>query len=737
MLTVLGVLGAVFVAAEIFIMTSTSSLTAPDETTLVSVGSSGEQGNAGSYWASMSADGRFVAFGSWADNLVPGDTNGVMDIFVRDRKQGTTERVSVNSAEVQQNDNTDANHEILCGLDISADGRYVAFSSAADNLVPDDTNDSCDVFVRDRKEGTTERVSVHDSGEQAGGSSEYPSISEDGRYVAFATGHDDLVGDGSSERNDVYVRDLWEGTIQRVSVNSSDEPISGNSGEAFISADGRYVSFTTDGINLVPNDDNNPDSLDILVRDLWEGTTRKASVSSSGDQGNAHSSYSSISTDGRYVTFSSFADNLVTEDTNGEWDVFLRDLQEGTTRRVSIASSGEQANSYSEYPSISADGRVVVFESTASNLVPDSNGGMPSVYVRDLREATTRKVSVSSSGEQANREAFNAFPSADGRYVVFSSYADNLVTEDTNEGSGADGTGADVFVRGRPTQDGTNSDTTAPTATVVTPPDGAVYVRDQKVRAKYHCKDETGGSGIESCTGTVPRGRFIDTASLGEKTFTVRATDEAGNETSVTTTYRVVECRVTGTPGDDVLEGTEGDDRICGLGGDDTLKGLGGNDELVGGAGDDTLDGGTGTDVALFDASPAGVTASLVTGESTGDGSDSMTGTEGLTGSEHNDTLIGSGSANSLSGGGGTDQLFGLEDADTLLGGPQDDALRGGAGDDQVGGNEGSDDLLGEEGDDSLNSGDGVEGNDALNGGTGTDECSTDRTEESKVSCER
>src|SRR5918997_614490 len=147
---------AAVVAVLLFTMAG-SGLATPGDTALVSVASSGEQGNLDSHHASISDDGRFVAFASSADNLVEGDTNGVLDVFVRDLQAGTTERVSVDSAGNQQNDQQQRDGDTFCGLDISADGRYVAFSSAASNLVEGDTNAACDVYVRDLQEDTTER----------------------------------------------------------------------------------------------------------------------------------------------------------------------------------------------------------------------------------------------------------------------------------------------------------------------------------------------------------------------------------------------------------------------------------------------------------------------------------------------------------------------------------------------------------------------------------------------------
>jgi Tol biopolymer transport system component len=168
----------------------------------VSISSTGVLANDGSFNAAISGDGRFVAFNSSATNLVADDTNGAPDSFVRDRLNGTTERVSVNSAEQQ------ANGSIGFGLAISADGRYVAFSSSATNLVVNDTNNCEDVFVRDRTLGTTIRVSVASNGTQANGCSFNPAISADGQHVAFESLASNLVTGDSNNRKDVFVRHL-------------------------------------------------------------------------------------------------------------------------------------------------------------------------------------------------------------------------------------------------------------------------------------------------------------------------------------------------------------------------------------------------------------------------------------------------------------------------------------------------------------------------------------------------
>jgi len=353
---------------------------------------------------------------------------------------------------------------------MSADGRYVAFASAAENLAPNDTNAACDVFVRDLQAGTTERVSVHDPGEQANGDSWMPSISADGRYVVFQHGPDDLAGNGADERYDVYVRDLQERTTERVSVDSSGNPINGGSFEASISADGGHVAFVSQDYSSVPDEDYSAPHR-ILVRHLQEGTTELVSVNRSGEQVNANSAAPSISADGRYVVFNYQADDLVPEDTNGDTDVYVRDLQAGTTELVSVSSSGEQGRWTSDYASISSDGRYVAFKSLADNLVTNDTNGWD-LFVRDLQEGTTELINVASSGEQGNSDTIGIPAiSDDGRYVAFDSYADNLVGNDTNgSGDGYRQDGSDVFLHERQAQDGTTPDATPPTADIVTPP---------------------------------------------------------------------------------------------------------------------------------------------------------------------------------------------------------------------------------------------------------------------------
>jgi Tol biopolymer transport system component len=368
--------------------------------TPVSVDSSGNEGNSVSRTPSISADGRFVAFESHASNLVPGDTNDGPDVFVHDRQTGQTTRVSVDSS------GTQANARNFFNPSISADGRFVVFSSDADNLVLDDTNDRPDVFVHDRQTGQTTRVSVDSSGNEANGhSGNVSSISADGRFVAFSSSARNLVPGIMNIGSNIFVHDRQTGQTTRVSVDSMGNEFDASCSDPSISADGRFVAFYSFDAN---------DREDIFVHDRQTGQTTRVpmngfsispSISADGrfvafesrDQVWVHDQQTgqimpvsegrtpSISADGRFVAFVSYANNLVPGDTNDEQDVFVHDRQTGQTTRVSVDSSGNQANAFNFDPSISADGRFVAFVSSANNLVPEDSNEATDIFVRDLR----------------------------------------------------------------------------------------------------------------------------------------------------------------------------------------------------------------------------------------------------------------------------------------------------------------------------------------------------------------
>ena len=409
----------------------------------VSVSSSGAQaGGRSDSLPSISADGRFVAFGSVATNLVAGDTNHSADIFVHNRDTGLTERVSVSSSGAQGSYHSGS-------PSISADGRFVAFESIASNLVDGDTNSirgfsARDIFVHDRDTGRTERVSVSSSGAQGNGHSFSPSISADGRFVAFESEANTLVDGDTNNRKDIFVHDRDTGRTERVSVSSSGAQANGSSFSPSISADGRFVAFYSQAVNLVVGDTNN--RTDIFVHDRDTELTERFNVSSSGAQANGRSFSPSISADGRFVAFVSEASTLVDGDTNNSFDIFVHDRDNGHTERISVSSSGAQANGFSFFPSISADGRFVAFYSQADNLVVGDTNSRTDMFVHDRNTGHTERVSVSSSGAQVYGDSTSPSISADGRFVAFVSTASALVDGDTNNWH-------DIFVAENPLAD--------------------------------------------------------------------------------------------------------------------------------------------------------------------------------------------------------------------------------------------------------------------------------------------
>lgn len=396
----------------------------------VSVDSSGVQGNDTSERSSVSADGRYVAFQSRANNLVAGDTNDEPDIFVHDTATGVTTRVSVASSGAQANRGSSQAR-------ISADGRYVAFGSDASNLVANDTNNARDIFVHDRLTGITTRVSVDSSGAQANNHSTEPSISADGRFVAFRSYASNLVAGDTNGTYDIFVHDRDTGITSRVSVASNGAQSNRESGEPSLSADGRHVAFWSAASNLVADDTN--DAIDIFIHDRDTGETVRASLANSGAQGNDDSFRPSISANGRQVAFQSRASNLVEGDTNGASDVFVYDRDTHTITRVSVASNGAQGNGASGEPGLSADGRYVAFESSASNLVAGDTNGAADIFVHDRESGATVRVNLASDGAQADGDSYLPRLTADGGHVAFHSLAKNLVADDTNDTS-------DVFV---------------------------------------------------------------------------------------------------------------------------------------------------------------------------------------------------------------------------------------------------------------------------------------------------
>ncbi len=336
-------------------------------TTLVSRSSTGEKADSVSGLPAMTPDARYVAFISFATNLVPRDTNGNDDVFVRDRVTGTTRRISVSSAGFQSNGVA----ENAMSPAISADGRYLVFWSDATNLVPGDTNGIPDLFIRDTQRGTTTLVNVSSRGEQANGYSWIGpnAVSADGRYVAFTSDASNLARGDTNNAEDVFVRDIKKSTTTRVSLSGNESQGDAGSSGGAVSASGRYVAFTSGASNLTPASQWG----DLLVRDRVTGTTRLVSRRGEG---------ATVSADGRFVAFVS-SDGLVPRDSNGAADIYLRDRARRTTTLISVSSHGELGNGDNLFPVISADGCAVAFWSEADNLVPNDTNNVEDIFIRD------------------------------------------------------------------------------------------------------------------------------------------------------------------------------------------------------------------------------------------------------------------------------------------------------------------------------------------------------------------
>lgn len=359
------------------------------------------QGNSPSYSPVVSALGRHVAFLSDASNLVNGDTNSVADLFLRDRDALTTTRVNVSSAGIE------ANGVPVSAPAISQSGAIVAFDSTATTLVAGDTNGAADVFVRDVTAGVTTRVSVVTGGGQANGDSFGPALSNDGRYVAFASTASNLVPGASGTQ--VYLHDRTTGTTTLVSRNTLSNAGNGVSQGPAVSGDGRFVAFTSTSSDLSLPDTNGKS--DVFVRDMQLALTLRASVGAGGLEANDDSPFApAITSDGRFIAYTSRASNLVNADLNTTWDVLVFDRTNGSNARVSVGALGVEGNGPSGWmsrPSITADGRFVAFGSRASNLIALDTNGSDDAFVRDLRLGTTECVSVTASGQLKSGHSAN------------------------------------------------------------------------------------------------------------------------------------------------------------------------------------------------------------------------------------------------------------------------------------------------------------------------------------------
>jgi Tol biopolymer transport system component len=380
----------------------------------VSTAADGTQGNSDSFTPVFSPDGGSIAFASSASNLVAGDTNNSLDVFVKDLSTGAITRVSTAADGAQRG--SDA-----FGPVFSPDGGKIAFVDAV-NLRFNDLRR--DIFVKDLASGALTLVNATADGTRVGSFSVNPAFSSDGRSIAFQTD-----AKGPAGPFDIFVRDLVSGAITRVSTAADGTEGNSTSQLPAFSPAGGKIAFSSFATNFVAGDTN--DAADIFVKDLGNGAITRVSTAADGAQADNSSFLSVFSPDGREIAFESGASNLVGNDTNGAQDIFVKDLASGAITRISVAADGAEANSGSFGPTFSPDGTKIAFASSASNLVAGDTNGATDLFVKDLASGAVTRAGIAVDGA-------GAF-SPDGRKIVFSSDASNLVPGDTNGAS-------DIFI---------------------------------------------------------------------------------------------------------------------------------------------------------------------------------------------------------------------------------------------------------------------------------------------------
>lgn len=388
------------------------------------------QSNWNSSKGSFSPDGTKIVFYSFASNFVENDTNNRVDIFIKDLITGIISRVSTDKDGNEANGNSDS-------PSFSPDGNKILFTSAATNLVSNSTNDGYAVFIKDIIDNSITMVSTSYNGSHPDADCFNPSFSKDGKKVVFSSNASNLISSDTNGYEDVFVKYLSSGFISRVSTSSTGTQANKYSREASFSPNGENVIFTSEASNLVSDDTNGVN--DIFMKNILNQSIIRVSTDSdddevfgSGDEDDEGSWGSSFSPDGSKVLFSSQAITLIDNDTNYRIDLFLKDLETGEVTILSTNSSGVQANHDSYEAKFSYDGNKVIFTSAASNLIDGDTNNTYDIYIKDLTSGMFSRVSTNSLGYQSNSFSTEASFSNDGKKIVFTSNASNLVETDTN-----------------------------------------------------------------------------------------------------------------------------------------------------------------------------------------------------------------------------------------------------------------------------------------------------------------
>jgi len=601
---------------------------------------------------------------------------------------------------------------------ISSNARYIAYWSEATNLLPGDTNLAIDIFYYDTVTKKTSRVSVDNNGIQGNGQSVGPSISSDGRYVSYWSEATNLVPGDTNNTRDIFVYDTLTKKNKRVSLSSSGIQGNNHSIAPSLGLDGRYVTYLSYANNLVSGDTNG--SADIFFFDSLTNKTTRVSADSNGIQGNADSLYPKISGNGQYITYYSNANNLVPGDTNGVTDIFLYNTISKKTTRINVKSNGIQANAPSFDPSIGENGRYIVYKSLANNLVPGDTNNKFDIFVYDTLTSTTRRASVASNGIQSNGHSHNPSLSGNGTIVVFESEANNLVPGDTNNTR-------DIFVHNLVTKTtnriSVNSNTAQSNGNSYLPSlsaDGS-YVGFHS-DANNLVSGDTNGSYDTFLTNI--NFNLSSILTFWASNYSVQENGLPLVPITINRTANisgVATVLVTPDNGSAIAPGDFSNTPITiTFASGQTVKTLAipiVNDRLIE----------PNEKINLRLSNPTGATLGFTTTavltiiENDTATAINQTGTAGV------DSLIGLTGNDTLTALKGNDYLTGLGGNDFLTGNEGNDLLDGNTANDSLYGNEGNDTLAGKDGNDLLNAGDGIDnlqgeaGNDTLDGGVGSD----------------
>jgi Ca2+-binding RTX toxin-like protein len=588
--------------------------------TLVSANAQGNSGPGIDQDPHVTRNGRWIVFIGSSDNLVVGDINQTQDVFLKDLETGLLTVLDTGVFGVQGNSS-------IFGSAISADGTTAVWHSFADNLVVNDNNAEGDIFVRDLRTGAVRLASAVGTTQAEGNFNSFrPDVSDTGRFVAFLSAATTLTPNPTNGFSHAYLKDTLTGELQVVSVSSSGTMANGQMYRLAISGDGRLIAFASAATNLVAGDSNN--NIDVFVRDVVAGTTRRVGTTSSGAQIAGGSFDPDISSNGRFVAFQT-GTGLDINDSNSLSDIYRKDLLTGQTVLVSASAAGIAPNGDSFSASISGDGRFVVFSSTGFD-----NTAIADVFVKDMVTGAVARISQSPGGGDANGGSFGAHISRDGRTVVFSSEAANLLAGDSD-------TSFDVYAAPNPlfpVRFGTAA------ADTISGGVGEQTINGLGGNDTLSGGDGEdwlfGGLGNDTLDGGAGANRLDGGAGRDVASF-------ASAASGVTASLANPQQNAGSAAGDEFvsledLSGSNFQDTLIGDGQVNILRGAGGNDLLIGGAGNDILDGSLG-----------------------------------------NDVVNGGAGADRLIGGLGNDRLDGGLDSDLLTGGQGRDVLVGGLGADR------------------------------------------------------